>query len=580
MSARRLPIADARTTGGRLLGLLRAHAAPIGLVLALQLGAAASSVALPWIVGDIVDGIGIGRGRDWVATRLAIAVGLVVINFALSWAAVARSRVLGETIFAALRDGLVDAVVHLPLSTVETAGSGDLIGRTTNDIERVQVMIRQGLSSILVLTTTVVVTLIASFAAAPSLAWVLLVEIGLVVLVARWYLPRTIPAYRASSAVVARFSGHLSETIGHAPSVDALRLGPARHRAFDSMLAQMWRVERYGAWMRVFLFIGMVLATLGPVTALIVLGAAGVGAGALTAGTVTTAVMYCYQIRIPLWEATFWIDELQFAWTSLQRIFGVDLVDPDRRPLPGACADGPIRVEGVSYAYRDGRPVLHGVDLDLRDGETLAVVGPSGAGKSTLGRMIAGIHPPVSGRVTSGGVDLVDLPEDDLRRRVVLVTQEHHVFVGTLADNVRMVRSDATDDEVWEALAAVGADSWAREAGGLGMRVGAGGEQLTPARAQQVALARIALMNPGTLVLDEATSLLDPASARTVEASMARVLSGRTVVAIAHRLDTARAADRIAVMVDGRIVELGAHDELVAADGEYARLWEAWNRGA
>lgn len=575
----RLPLASPALTGKRLVALVRSFAAPMTMIVGLQLLAALSAVALPWIVGDIVDAIGAGTTRQWVLGRITIAFVLVAVNFIFVWLSDYRSRTLGEQIFAILREDLVDSVVHLPLSTVESAGSGDLIGRTTHDIDRVQEMIRRGLSAILVLVTTALVTLVAAAIVSPRLVWVLVAEIPLVVLVAKWYMPRTIPSYQASSALVAEFSGVISETVSQAETVDALRLGPTRWAKYDSLIAQMWRLERYGAWMRVFLYIGMITVTLSPIVVLIGLGAIGVPAGWVSAGAVTTMVMYCYQLRGPLWEATYWVDELQFAYTSLQRIFGVDLVEADRVAIEGATGGGTIDVDSVSYAYREGAPVLHEVSLSLREGETLAIVGPSGAGKSTLGRMIAGIHPPSSGSVRANGVDLVDLPEKELHRTVVLVTQEHHVFVGSIAQNLRLAAPDAQEDALWEALRAVGAADWVANEGGLDMSVGAGGAQLSPARAQQIALARIILMNPSTLVLDEATSLLDPASARSVEQSLARVLQGRTVVAIAHRLHTAHDAHRVAVMVDGRIAELGTHDELLALGGEYAHLWRAWRRG-
>jgi ABC-type multidrug transport system fused ATPase/permease subunit len=217
------------------------------------------------------------------------------------------------------------------------------------------------------------------------------------------------------------------------------------------------------------------------------------------------------------------------------------------------------------------------VSLGLNPGERLAIVGPSGAGKSTLGRLMAGVDGPRTGRITVGGVPLIDLELDDLRGEVALVTQEHHVFVGTLAENLRLPRPDAGDDALRDALKAVDALDWAeRLPDGLDTVVGSGGHALTEAQAQQVALARLVLADPHTLVLDEATSLLDPRAARHLERSLGAVLTGRTVVAIAHRLHTAHDADRVAVVEDGRVRELGSHAELIAAEGSYAALWRSW----
>jgi ABC-type multidrug transport system fused ATPase/permease subunit len=292
---------------------------------------------------------------------------------------------------------------------------------------------------------------------------------------------------------------------------------------------------------------------------------------------VTAVTLYVQQLIDPLDRLLGWLDELQIGGTSLARLIGVGAVPPDRSESGEVPADERIDVDDVRYAYVPGRDVLHGVQLDIRPGERLAIVGPSGAGKSTLGRLVAGIHRPTTGAVTVGDVPLVDLALDELRRHVALVTQEHHVFVGTITDNVRLARPEATDTELRAALHAVDALDWVEALpAGMDTVVGSSGHPLSPAQAQQLALSRLVLADPHTLVLDEATSLLDPRAARHLERSLAAVLEGRTVVAIAHRLHTAHDADRVAVIEDGRVAELGRHGELLAADGAYAALWRSW----
>ncbi|MDO5035215.1 MAG: ABC transporter ATP-binding protein [Actinomycetaceae bacterium] len=546
-------------------------------ILVFQILASVATVLTPWLIGRLIDLISTGTTRD-VVTQYLIGIGVLVLaQFVLAFLGEYFSRVFGQTVFAQLREDLVHSVTHMPLSVVESAGTGDLIGRTTHDIDRIQDLVQRGIARIIVITFTAVVTYLAAFMVAPALAVLLMVPLIPMFIVLRWYLRRAVPAYQAQSAQWANLSGVATETVEQYSTIDALNMRLVRNHILDVVITQIWQVERYTAFLRVFLLSAIIFFLQIPALLVVFAGAWAIPAGYATLGAVTTVALYGVQISRPLGELSFWIDIVQSAATSLARIFGVDEVEPDRVPSGSKPDSRAISARGVTYEYREGRPVLHGVDLDLRPGETLAIVGPSGAGKSTLGRMIAGIHPPTSGSVTVGGVPLVELSEDDLHQNVSLVTQEHHVFVGTIADNLRLAKSDATDEEMWQVLESLGAEKWVRDLrDGLDAKVGSGALTLTPAQAQQLALARIVLMNPHTLILDEATSLMDPTAARELELSLGRALQGRTVVAIAHRLYTAHDADRVAVMAGGRIVELGTHDELVALGGEYASLWNAW----
>ncbi|MFC3689587.1 ABC transporter ATP-binding protein [Aquipuribacter hungaricus] len=583
VSSRTLPVADAATVRREAAALLRRHRRGFSTVVALYAVVSLAALAAPALLGRLVDGVTAGTLTTADVDRAGLVlVVAVLLQGVFAWLSRRASGVLGERVFAELREGFVDRAVDLPLSTVETAGTGDLVSRTTNDVETLSWVVRLAVPTVFVAGTACVLTLAATVAAGPLVALALLVGVPLVLPVVRWYLRRSRRGYLAERDAYSRVNGGITETVESATTVEHLGLGPVRVARTDADLRRCWAVERYTLALRTRLFPLIDTGYQLPMAVALVWGGWLVSQDLATLGQVTAVTLYLRLLVDPLDELLAWIDQLQVGAACYARVVGVGLV-PDDRTASGDVPDGTeVEVRDARYAYGTGpdgspRDVLHGVDLDLRPGERLAVVGPSGAGKSTLGRLLAGVHPPRTGRVSVGGVPLVDLPLPELRRRVALVTQEHHVFVGTLAENLLLARPEADRAQLEQALAAVDALGWARALPeGLDTEVGSGATPLDHGQAQQLALARLVLADPHTLVLDEATSLLDPRAARHLERSLSAVLTGRTVVAIAHRLHTAHDADRVAVVEGGRVSELGSHDELVARGGSYASLWRSW----
>jgi len=573
----KLPIADSATVRAYTGLLMRKHRRPLTIIAVLHTLAATAGLAGPWILGMLVDAVNDGTTVGYINTLIAVGAAAVLAQTVLIRFAQRSSMVFGEEVFAELREEFIEKVTALPLSTVERAGTGDLVARTTNDVNKLQHAVRFGVPRVIVAVVTITLTIVACLVISPLVSIAMFIGVPTLVGLVRWYLKRATPAYQRESAAYATLNGTITESVEGARTVDALRLGRRRMARVDDDLREAFAAEKATLRLRTILFPGIDGAFVLAPAAVLFWGGYLASQGQVTVGAVTTIVLYTYQITGPVWELIFWIDEIQVAATSLARIVGVQLVEPDRTSREGTPVDEDIAARDLTYAYREGHNVLHGIDLDLAAGERLAVVGPSGAGKSTLGRMLAGIHPPTGGTVSVGGVPLVDLPLEELRGHVALVTQEHHVFVGTVADNLRLAQEDADPAALERALRAVDAWEWVQALpDGLATEIGSGGAPLTPAQAQQIALARLVLLDPHTLVLDEATSLLDPRAARHLEKSLSAVLKGRTVVAIAHRLHTAHDADRVAVVDAGRITEIGPHDELVAAGGDYAALWHSW----
>jgi ABC-type multidrug transport system fused ATPase/permease subunit len=572
-----LPIATGHHLREQARLLARRHRGGLTAVVLLHAAAAAAGLAGPPILGRLVESVRKGTTASHVDKVVLVLAAFLVGQTALTWFARRASFVLSEQMFAELREDFMRRVLALPLSTVERAGTGDLVSRTTADIDALTRTIRFAIPETLIAAVTTLLTVSAAIwvnplAALPCLAGVPVLAAG-----TRWYLRRAPAGYLWERAAYAALTGTVGETVDGGRTIEALGLNEERVRRIDADLTDAYRAERRTLFLRTVWFPSAEFAYVLPVAAALAWGGWLVSNGHATLGEVTAVALYVVQLADPVDRLISWLDEIQVGMTSFARLVGIAHVPPDRVATVDSPEGDRLAAQDVRYAYVDNRDVLHGIDLDLEPGERVAVVGPSGAGKSTLGRLLAGIHPPRAGRVEVGGVRLVDLPLETLRTEVALVTQEQHVFVGTLDENLRLARPEASDAALAAALEAVDALEWAEALPeGRQTIVGAGGHPLTPAQAQQVALARLVLADPHTLVLDEATSLLDPRAARHLERSLASVLEGRTVVAIAHRLHTAHDADRVAVVEDGLLGEIGTHEELVARGGSYAALWDSW----
>lgn len=572
-----LPVASPATAATYVRSLLRRHRRAFAVVVGLNAVAAAAGLVGPWVLGALVDALTSGSAGG-IVDRIALAfLVALVVQTVFTRMTRLRAGVLGEEVLADLREDFLTRTVALPPGVIERAGTGDLVSRTTTDVDRLSRAVREAVPELTIAVVTGVLVVVALIVTAPALALAWLLAVPPIAISSRWYFRRAPQSYRAESATYAAVSASVSETVDAGQTVDAYRLGPQRIALTDNRIRRWVSWERYTLWLRTWWFPSVELGYVLPLVGMLALGGVLVANGSISIGQLTTAVMYSQLLVEPLDSVLMWYDELQVGQASLARLVGVrEVPDPDvDDDLQPHGSD--LLVDDVRFGYRAGRDVLHGIDLAIAPGERLALVGPSGAGKSTLGRLLAGIYAPRTGRLELGGAQLSRMAPERARTHVTLVNQEHHVFVGTLRDNLALARTDADDEQLWAALAGVDADGWAQALpDGLDTALGSGGVALTPGQAQQLALARLALADPHTLVLDEATSLLDPRAARHLERSLSALLADRTVIAIAHRLHTAYDADRIAVVEDGRITELGSHDELVAAGGAYAALWESW----
>jgi ATP-binding cassette, subfamily B, bacterial len=568
-----------RRTAGMLRPQRRRVAAALGMVV-LWTG---TVLAGPYLVK-----FGIDKGiteRDAGNLDLAVAgyVVVAILAYVTYRIQITLISLVGEDFLRSLRIRVFEHLQRLSMPFYDRSKAGVLVSRMTSDVDSLSELVQMGLtmfvSNALLLGVSLIVLTIVSW----QLMLVCAIALPPVILASVKFQRDSNAAYLDVRDRIGTTLSHLQEGIAGVRVVQAFareevevdRFQRGNRELYDSHM----RSVRISAWYL------PVIELAGWGTTALTLGFGGwmVHEGVLTVGTVAFFVLALSNLFEPVQQLSQLFNMVQSAGAGLQKLYELldTPVDVSERPgavdLPEA---GDIDVEGVSFAYGDGPPVLHDVSLHIAAGSRLALVGPTGAGKSTLAKLVARLYDPTGGTVRFGGVDVRNATMASLRSRIVVIPQEGFLFNGTIRDNVRLAREGATDPEVDAALRAVNAyDRFASLPEGLDTEVRERGSRLSAGEKQLVSLARAALADPALLVLDEATSSLDPGTEALVEGAVDRLLEGRTVVVIAHRLSTSERADVVGVVDGGELVELGTHDDLVASGGAYARLYETWVAG-
>lgn len=584
-----LPASDAAGVRRAALRLIRREPGAFAWILTLNALATGAGLIGPWLLGLIIDDVESSSGTNSIHAidRYALLIlAAALVQLALTRHARYLAARFGERMSAHVREQFLDRVLDLPPAVVEQVAAGDLAARGSGDVDAVAMILRDAAPDVLIAGLQALFVILATFLVSPLLGVCGVLGLLGIVVATRWYLRRARDAYLDLGTANSRLAEVLVATVQGARTIEALGLQRRRLAAGAEALDHARRSRLRALTLRTVLYPIIDVSYVLPMVGVLLVGGALYDHGAITLGAVVTSALYLRQLSGPLETMQIWIDTLQSSAASFARLEGLAELphsSPNSSMPVSVPVDERIDVSGVHFSYassearRDGRDVLRGVDLEIRAGERLAIVGPSGAGKSTLGRLLAGIDRPRAGSLTVGGVPVADLPTELLRRHIILVTQEHHVFRASVRDNLLIAKPHATDSEMRAALHAVGA-AWAAELpDGLDTDLGHAAHRLDGSQAQQLALARVVLADPHTVILDEATATLDPTTARETERALSAVLEGRTVLAIAHRLHTARDADRVAVMEDGLLTETGTHDALVARGQTYARLWNSWH---
>nr|WP_310375579.1 ABC transporter ATP-binding protein [Catenuloplanes atrovinosus] len=577
-----------RTRSRRLLGdLLRPHRRLLGGAVALLLLQNAAGMAGPFLVMLIID-----RGIPPLAGHgdagLLLLLGTAFLAAALTEYATKRGFLLlsariGQAVLFDLRQRVYDTFQRLSVGFHERYTSGRMVARLTSDMDSIAELFDGGIDDLVLAGLSVLsVTGILLWLDVP-LALVTLLSFPFLLLISRWFARASSLAYRRSREAVALLIVWFGESLGGIRAVHAFRREPRNQQIFAGINDDNRRATLHAY--RLIAIYSPTIKLIGNVTVAVLLTYGGwqVMHGRAEVGVLAAFLLYLRRFFEPMQELSQFYNALQSATAALEKLAAVldekpSVPEPERpRALPAGRPPGRVELSGIEFAYRPGKVVLPELSVEIAAGQTVALVGATGAGKSTIAKLAARFYDPTTGAVRLDGVDLRELADAQLRRAVVMVTQENHIFSGTIADNIRFGRPDAGDEEVRAAAATIGADEFIRRLpDGYDTDVHKRGGRLSAGQRQLVAFARAFLADPAVLILDEATSALDVPSERLVQRALRTILADRTALVIAHRLSTVEIADRVLVLHEGRVVEDGPPSSLIHAGGRYAALHQQW----
>jgi ATP-binding cassette, subfamily B, bacterial len=567
-----------------VFALLRPHRGRLVLAALAVILSTGVTIAGPLLIAYGIDE-GINEGdRDALRTAALGFLALALVKPVLERAKILLAAQVAERFLGALRVAAFTHLQRLPLAFFESERAGVLVSRLTADVQSLTLFVRQIFVEVSAALLLLGATIVALVVLSPALAAACLVALPVLVVATAYFHRHSRPAYTAIRDRVAETMSALQEGLTGMRVVQSFNREQA---IFERYLRPSWALVaawRRAAFVNVRFFPSIVIAQIVITVSVLLTGGLLYQRELVTTGVIAAFILYAYSLIDPILILGDWLDELQSGRAALTKIVAL-LETPvavrERADAVDLPEGGALEARSVQFGYVADLPVLHDIDLRVETGEHLALVGATGAGKSTLAKLLARLYDPVVGEVRYEGVDLRDARLDNLRRTIALVPQEGHLFSGTILDNIRLARPEATEEDVAAALEHIGArERFEVLPDGLRTEVQTRGLRLSAGERQLVGLARVALANPAVMVLDEATSSLDPGTEEVVERALGILTEGRTVITIAHRLTTAERADRIAVLDAGRLVETGTHEELLARGGAYAAMWDAWEAGA